>query len=120
LADVAVLHLQGHIVRGAEAEALRDAVLLKADARIVALDLAQVDVIDAGGLGALLSLREWSQANGMELRLVNLTKPVQEVFAITRLDSIFNISFQPDGGICCARWASALAAAPSRPAERKL
>jgi anti-anti-sigma factor len=97
LGDVAILNLQGHIVRGTEAEALRDAVLSKGDARIVVLDLTRVDVIDAGGLGTLLSLRQWSQSNGIELRLVNLTKPVQEVFAITRLDSVFNISFQHDG-----------------------
>src|SRR6266545_8382470 len=96
LADVAVLRFQGHIVNVAETATLRDAVFSQAYASIVLLDLSRVDVIDAAGLGALLELRQWTQANRVEFRLVNPTKLVQQVFAITRLDSVFDISFQED------------------------
>lgn len=96
LTDVVVLHLEGHIVRGAEIAMLRSAVFSQRKARVIALDLSQMNVLDAGGLSALLELREWARANGIEFRLVNLTKPVQRVFAITRLDSVFDISFQDE------------------------
>lgn len=96
LGNAAILHFQGRIVNGAETATLRGAVVSQADASIVVLDLSRVDVIDAAGLGALLELREWTQENGMEFRLVNPTRLVQQVFAITRLDSVFDISFQDD------------------------
>ncbi len=94
LADVVVLRLKGHIVRGPETATLRGAVLSHAEVSIVALDLSQVEVIDAGGLSALLELREWTRANGIEFKLVNPSKLVHRLFAITRLDSVFDISLQ--------------------------
>jgi anti-anti-sigma factor len=62
----------------------------------VVLDLAQVALIDASGLGALLELREWTQSMGIEFRLMNIRKLVQQVFEITRLDTVFEIS-SPEG-----------------------
>jgi len=96
LSDVAVLYFQGHIVVGAEAATLREAVFSHRDAKILILDLSQVDLIDAAGLGALLELREWTQANGIKFRLENPTRRVQQVFAITCLDSVFDISLQEE------------------------
>jgi len=120
LADVAVLRFQGHIVNVAETATLRDAVFSQAYASIVLLDLSRVDVIDAAGLGALLELRQWTQANRVEFRLVNPTKLVQQVFAITRLDSVFDISFQEDVLSAAARVEPpAIVAAPLQPAERR-
>ena len=50
-----------------------------------------VDLIDAGGLGALLELREWTQLMGIEFKLMNVINRVRQVFEITRLDSVFDI-----------------------------
>jgi anti-anti-sigma factor len=88
LGKVSILCLQGRIVTG-ETATLRDAVLSQSDASMVVLDLARVTGIDAGGLGAMLELREQTQANGIEFRLRNVTKLVQQVFEITRLNSVF-------------------------------
>jgi anti-anti-sigma factor len=91
-----VLHCKGHIVNGAETASLRTVVFSRTRANKLALDLSRVDVIDAHGLGALLELREWALANGKRFTLVNPTGLIQRVFAITRLDSVFDISSRED------------------------
>lgn len=90
LGDVTVLCLQGRIVTG-ETTTLRDAVLSQSEAIAVVLDLARVSSIDAGGLGVLLELREQTLSKGKEFKLLNVTKLVQKVLAITRLNSVFEI-----------------------------
>jgi len=91
-----VLHCKGHIVNGAESASLRAVVLSRARANKVAIELSGVDVIDAHGLGALLELREWAHAHGKGFTIVNPTALIQRVFAITRLDSVFDISSRED------------------------
>jgi anti-anti-sigma factor len=92
LGDVAVLHIQGKIVYGDATTSLREAVFAQAGASAVLLDLAQVEIIDAGGLGALLELRKWTQSKGIEFRLMNVTRLVEQVLEITSLDTVFEIS----------------------------
>jgi anti-anti-sigma factor len=86
------LRLRGRIVTGVPTKSLREVVYAQRDARKVILDLAQVDLIDAAGLGALLEMRVWAQSHGIEFKLINVTRRVREVLAITRLDFVFGIS----------------------------
>jgi anti-anti-sigma factor len=88
LGKVTILCLQGRIGAG-ETTTLRDAVLSQSDVSVIVLDLARVSGIDAGGLGVMLELREQTQAKGIAFRLRNITKLVQQVFEITRLNSVF-------------------------------
>ena len=88
LGNVAVLFVQGKILRG-ETDALRKTVLAQVDASAVVLDLAQVNTIDAGGLGLMLELREHTQSMGIEFRLRNVTRLVRRVLEITRLNEVF-------------------------------
>ena len=92
LGTVAVLCLQGQIVTG-ETE-LRNAVheLSQVSVSAVILDLARVTTIDAGGLGAMLELREHAESRGIRFELMNVTKQIGRVLEITRLDSVFNIT----------------------------
>jgi anti-anti-sigma factor len=83
--EITTLHCLGRIVRGDETAVLCSAV--QQGGRNVVLDLAQVDVIDAAGIGALVSL----QAAGVYLTLLNPTEQVREVLKVTGLDSIFEI-----------------------------
>jgi anti-anti-sigma factor len=80
-----VLRCQGRIVRGDETAILCAA--LRQSGREVTLDLANVDAIDAAGIGALLSL----QAAGIYLKLMNPTDAVRQVLQLTRLQSVFEI-----------------------------
>ncbi len=91
LGVVSILCLQGRIVRG-EMEALRKAVEEQSAVRAVILDLTRVNTIDAGGLGLLLELREHTQSQGTEFRLMNLQQLVGKVFEITRLNSVFSVT----------------------------
>jgi len=89
--SVAVLCVQGRIVRG-ELDVLRNAVLAQRKVNVVVLDLARVSMIDAGGLGVLLELRQHTESRDIEFRLKNVTKLVRQVLEITRLDTVFDIS----------------------------
>jgi len=95
LGDISILCLQGRIAIG-ETMVLRTAVLSQLNARVLVLDLAWVNGIDAHGLGILLELRERTQSRRIEFRLVNVTRMVQQVFEITCLDTVFDISPEED------------------------
>jgi anti-anti-sigma factor len=90
--DVAVVRCAGRLVRGAEVRTLRQAVVSENNTRIIMLDLSDVEAIDAGGLSALLSLRQWAWEHNVQLKLVNPSPFVQDVLARTKLDGIFDIS----------------------------
>jgi anti-sigma B factor antagonist len=91
LGTVAILCLQGRVVSG-ETAALRKAVHSQSGVSALVLDLARVSTIDAGGLGAMLELREQTLSKGIEFRLINVTKLVRRVLEITRLNSVFKVT----------------------------
>ena len=90
--DVAIVRCVGRIVRGAELRTLRDAVFAEQDIRIVVIDLSDVEMLDAGGLTALLSLLQWARTRNVQLKLVNPSHFVNEVLTRTGLDHVFDIS----------------------------
>jgi anti-sigma B factor antagonist len=89
--SVEVLCLEGQIVNG-DTETLRSAAQLVSDASDIILDLSNVTLVDAHGLGVLLQLREQSLANGMHFELTNVNASLSRVFEITRLDTVFEIN----------------------------
>ena len=86
--DTAIVRCQGRIVVGERFSILR-AALAHTSASTLVLDLARVDRIDAGGLGVLLSLREWAHANAIRFKLMNVTNRVDRVIRLTKLDRVF-------------------------------
>jgi anti-anti-sigma factor len=91
LGNVAFLCMQGQIVNG-QTEVLRKAVYLQSDVSTVVLDLAQVSIVDAGGLGTMLELREQVQSKGIGFKLMNVSKLIGRVLEVTRLDSVFEVT----------------------------
>ena len=91
LETVAILSLHGRIVNG-ETESLRTAVDSLGGVRTVILDLADVNMVDAGGLGLLLTLRERVQTQGIGFQLMNISKWVSRVLQVSHLDSVFQIA----------------------------
>ena len=89
--SIAILDLQGQIVNG-QTDILRNAVESLSGVNAIKLDLARVNTVDAGGLGAMLKLRERAELMGVRFELMNLTKQIRRVFEITRLDSVFRIT----------------------------
>ena len=86
----AIFYLEGQIVNG-EAEVLKHAVAFQPNVSGVILDLAGVSIVDAGGLGAMLELREQAKSQGIRFELMNLNKWVRQVLEISRLDSVFEV-----------------------------
>jgi anti-anti-sigma factor len=90
LGDVTVFRCAGRIAAGAS-NILKEAVMNGPHDRIVVLDLAEVSAVDAAGLGALVSLQKWANANGARLKLMNLVPLVDEVLELTNLRSAFEV-----------------------------
>lgn len=90
LDKITILSLQGEIVTG-ETEILRNTVQSLSQTKAVILDLARVSKIDAHGLGMMLELRERLHNNGIRFELMNVSKPVEIILEMTRLDSVFQI-----------------------------
>lgn len=95
LGAVAILRVQGQLVIG-ELATLRNAVFSQSEASVLVLDLARVSRIDAAGLGVMLELREVAQSKGIEFRIMNVTKLVQQVLEITRLNAVFELTSERD------------------------
>ena len=91
LGNIAVLNLQGPIVHG-ETAVLRKAVQSLSGISAVKLDLAGVAMIDAGGLGALLEIREHAASRAIRFEIMNVNKQIARVFHITRLDTVLDIT----------------------------
>ena len=85
-----IFYLQGQIVNG-ETDILKNAVAFQPNVSAVILDLADVNLLDAGGLGVLLQLREQAKSRGIRFELMNLNKWVRYVLELSRLDSVFEI-----------------------------
>ena len=107
---VEVLCLEGQIING-DTGVLRRAVDLASDASDVILDLSNVSVVDAHGLGVLLQLREQTLANGIHFELRNVSRSLYRLFEITRLDTVFEITPRVEFSPSIARMQRMLAAA---------
>lgn len=92
LDGVMVVDCSGRIVFGEESATLRDTVkkVLAQSPRVV-LNLADVQYIDSGGLGTLVSLYTTARNAGGALKLSRLTQHVGDLLQLTKLVSIFEV-----------------------------
>jgi anti-anti-sigma regulatory factor len=84
LGDLAVVDCKGSIVNSESVFKLRDVVTAQADARIIALDLCEVDAIGGGGLGMLAFLQRWANDRDIELKLFSPSPSVMNGLERTR------------------------------------
>lgn len=89
--EVAVLQCTRRIM-GEALYLLKQAVTDLSRLRVIVLDLSDVDLIDAGGLGVLVFLHNWSSVKGVQLKLVNPSRQVRQMLELTGLSSVFHIS----------------------------
>lgn len=89
---VSVLDLSGKIVLGEGDGQIRDRIkdLLADGQRKILLNLGDITYIDSAGLGALISSYTTTKREGGQLKLVNLTKRIQDLLAITKLITVFD------------------------------
>jgi anti-sigma B factor antagonist len=93
VSHVTILDLHGRITLGDETGKLRDAVrqLIAAGKTKIVLNLAQIDYIDSSGVGELVSSFTAVRNSGGELKLLALSKKVQDILHVTKLYTVFDI-----------------------------
>lgn len=91
--DVYVLDCSGKITLGEGTMAIRNTVreVLKNGGKKIVLNLADVNYIDSSGIGELVSTYTTVTNQGGKLKLLNLTKKIQELLAITKLLTVFQV-----------------------------
>ncbi|HXY78589.1 MAG TPA: STAS domain-containing protein [Candidatus Acidoferrales bacterium] len=89
---VLVVDCSGRIVFGEESASLRETVkkLLPLNPKVV-MNLGEVNYIDSGGLGTLVSLYTSARNAGGAVKLTKLSKRVGELLQITKLLTIFEV-----------------------------
>jgi anti-anti-sigma factor len=89
--ELTIVVCAGRVVRGLGIAKLETVVTSLRSKRAIVLDLAEAASIDAGGVGLLVSLRQRAGRNGVQLKLMNPSEPVQEVLELAALASKFDI-----------------------------
>ena len=89
--EVTVLDLKGKITLGEGDEILKDKInsLIQQNKKRILLNLADVPYIDSAGLGEVVRTYTTVSRQGGQLKLVNLTKRITDLLAITKLLTVF-------------------------------
>ncbi len=89
--DVTIIDINGKMTLGEGDELLRDKVnsLLQQGQKKMVLNLAEGPYIDSAGLGEVVRTYTTVSRQGGALKLLNLTKRIQDLLAITKLLTIF-------------------------------
>jgi len=78
IGEIAVVQCAGRLVHSDAAFRLRDIILSHANARVVVVDLSEVDAIEGGGLGMLAHIQRWARDHNLKLKLFNPSNRVQD------------------------------------------
>jgi anti-anti-sigma factor len=90
--DASVLGIEGEITSASE-KPLMDAFARAVDggARTVILDFRNLDYMNSGGIGLLVTLLVRAQRQGQRLLAVGLNDHYRQIFSLTRLDEAIAI-----------------------------
>ena len=91
--DVSVVDVSGRITLGEGSSALRDLLreLMTQGNKKILLNLGDVSYIDSSGIGELVSGYTTVSNAGGKLKLLGLTKRVQDLLQITKLYTVFEV-----------------------------
>jgi anti-sigma B factor antagonist len=91
IGDVTVLDLKGKMTLGEGDELLKEKInsLLQQGHKNLILNLEGVPYIDSAGLGEVVRTYTTVSRQGGKLKLLNLTKRIQDLLAITKLLTVF-------------------------------
>ena len=91
VSDVTVLDLKGKMTLGEGDELLKDKLnsLLSGGKKKLLLNLEGVPYIDSAGLGEIVRAFMTVSREGGKLKLLNLTKRIEDLLSITKLLTVF-------------------------------
>ena len=98
---VTILDLQGKMLIGEGDELLREKInqLVENGAEKIVLNLADVPYVDSAGLGEIVRCYTTVSRKNGKLKLVNLTKKIQDLLAITKLLTVFETYDSEEEGV---------------------
>jgi anti-sigma B factor antagonist len=90
--EVVILDLKGKLTLGDGDELLRGKIngLVQAGQKRIVLNLGEVPYIDSAGLGEVVRSYTTVKKQGGVLKLLSLTKRIQDLLAITKLLTVFD------------------------------
>jgi anti-sigma B factor antagonist len=90
--SAAILDLDGKLVLGDGDVLLKDKVhsLVFQGRKQILLNLGKVAYVDSSGLGALVAASVTAKNNGGQIKLLNLTKRLQDLLTISKLVTVFD------------------------------
>jgi anti-sigma B factor antagonist len=100
--DVTVIKVTGDITLSSGGDVLlKDKVqsLLQQGKKKLLLDLGSVAYVDSGGLGQLVQCNVTASKNGGSLKLLNMTKRLNDLLVLTKLATIFDSHDTEDAAI---------------------
>ncbi len=106
--NITIIDVNGRMTLGEGQELLRDKVnsLIQQGKKQLVINLAEVPYIDSAGLGEIVRTYTTVSHQGGAMKLLNLTKRIQDLLAITKLLTVFETfdaeadavaSFKPKG-----------------------
>jgi len=96
--DVTVLDLEGKLLIGEGDELLREKInsLVEGGTTKILLNLGEVPYMDSAGLGEVVRCYTTVSRKNGKLKLVNLTKRLQDLLSITKLLTVFD-TYEDEG-----------------------
>ena len=93
IADIVAVDIRGRITAGEGTLVLRDLVrkVLDDGTRKIVLNLHEVGYVDSSGLGELVKTYTTVSKEGGQLKLVQLSKRIQDLLHVTKLHAVFDI-----------------------------
>ena len=90
--DVMILDLKGKLTIGEGDEFLKDKInsLIQQGHRKLLMNLEGVPYVDSAGLGEIVRTYTTVSRQGGSLKLLNLTKRIEDLLAITKLLTVFD------------------------------
>jgi len=98
---IAIVDCSGRITLGEGSVILKDVVreLLSKGQKHILLNLGNVNYIDSSGIGELVSAFTTVRNENGDLKLLNLTKRVNDLLQITKLSTVFDVKDDEAGAI---------------------
>jgi anti-sigma B factor antagonist len=92
VSDVTILDLTGKMTLGEGDELLKEKInsLLSGGSKKIVLNLEGVPYIDSAGLGEVVRTHTTVSRQGGSLKLLNLTKRIEDLLSITKLLTVFD------------------------------
>jgi anti-anti-sigma regulatory factor len=91
IGDLAIVECEGGIAQATDAERLRDAVLSQNWARVIMIDLSEVEYLEMDAVEVLAFLRRWARESDIQLKLFNPSSFVRHQFE--SVDETFHFEF---------------------------